>query len=155
MASGLNIGYWSPDCEAWFQSRARTISDGTSTIKNAHVWSQAMKFEKPRVLILLWFTRSVTSFSHTYSTSDSSFSCLLHLWLIILTLAPLLTHCSHACSTSDSSFSCLLHFWLIVLTLAPLLTHHSHACSTSDSSFSHLLHLWLIEPLLYFYYIYG
>ena len=61
MTSGLNVGYWSPDCEAWFQSRARTISDGTATVKNARVWSQAMKFEKPRVLKLVQNQETITS----------------------------------------------------------------------------------------------
>ena len=61
MASGLNVGYWSPDCEAWFQSRARAIMDGSATVKNARVWSQAMKFEKPRVLKLVQNQETVAS----------------------------------------------------------------------------------------------
>ena len=50
MASGLNVGYWSPDCEAWFQSRAKEITERTASVKNAGQWAAAMKFEKPRTL---------------------------------------------------------------------------------------------------------
>ena len=53
MVLGLNVGYWSADCKAWCQSCMRTILDGTAIIKNACVWSQVMKFEKPRVLKLV------------------------------------------------------------------------------------------------------
>ena len=61
MVLGLNIGYWSPDCEAWFQYHVRTISDGTAAVKNACVWSQVMKFEKPRVLKLVQNQETITS----------------------------------------------------------------------------------------------
>lgn len=53
MASGLNVGYWSPDCEAWFQSRADEISNRTATVKNARQWAAVLKFEKPRTLKLV------------------------------------------------------------------------------------------------------
>ena len=50
MASGLNVGYWSPDCEAWFQSRAKEIKEGTASVKNTGQWAATMKFKKPRTL---------------------------------------------------------------------------------------------------------
>ena len=53
MALGLNVGYWSPDCEAWFQSRAQEILQQTATVKNAGAWAAALKYEKPRTLKLI------------------------------------------------------------------------------------------------------
>ena len=53
MASGLNVGFWSPDCESWFQSRAQEILQKTATIKNARAWTAALKYEKPRMLKLI------------------------------------------------------------------------------------------------------
>ena len=61
MVLGLNVGYWSPDCKAWFQSCTRTILDGTATIKNASVWCQVMKFEKPMVLKLVQNQKTIAS----------------------------------------------------------------------------------------------
>ena len=53
MASGLNVGFWSPDCESWFQSQAQEILQKTATIKNARAWTAALKYEKPWTLKLI------------------------------------------------------------------------------------------------------
>ena len=53
MVSGLNVGFWSPDCELWFQSQAQEILQKTATIKNARAWTVALKYEKPRTLKLI------------------------------------------------------------------------------------------------------
>ena len=33
--SGLNVGYWSPDCEIWFQAHLATIHQGTAGLKGS------------------------------------------------------------------------------------------------------------------------
>ena len=53
MVSSLNVGFWSPDCELWFQSQAQEILQKTATIKNARAWTVALKYEKPRMLKLI------------------------------------------------------------------------------------------------------
>ena len=53
MVSGLNVRFWSPDCELWFQSQAQEILQKTATIKNARAWTAALKYEKPWTLKLI------------------------------------------------------------------------------------------------------
>ena len=44
--SGLNVGYWTPDCATWFQRRLEAIRSGTALLKNAAQWKRAMLFHK-------------------------------------------------------------------------------------------------------------
>jgi hypothetical protein len=46
--SGLNVGWWTPDCEIWFQTRLNNIrsSSGTTLLKNGAQWKRAMHFNK-------------------------------------------------------------------------------------------------------------
>ena len=52
MVLGLNIGFWLPDCELWFQSQAQEILQKISTVKSARAWTVALKYGKPRMLKL-------------------------------------------------------------------------------------------------------
>lgn len=45
-SSGLNVGYWSPDCENWYQRRLQTIRDGNATLRSGTQWKDAMKMQK-------------------------------------------------------------------------------------------------------------
>lgn len=39
----MNVGYWSPDCEAWYQARLRDIRDGTAGPHTASEWKNKLK----------------------------------------------------------------------------------------------------------------
>jgi hypothetical protein len=45
MSSGLWPGYWSYNCEAWFQQRYQSIRDGAGP-KSGADWKNAMKLMK-------------------------------------------------------------------------------------------------------------
>lgn len=45
-SSGLNVGYWSPDAERWFQMRLKAIRNGTAKLRRATEWKESMKLEK-------------------------------------------------------------------------------------------------------------
>jgi hypothetical protein len=45
--SGLNVGYWSPSCEAWFQERLSKIRANKAEVRTAAQWKDAMKMWKP------------------------------------------------------------------------------------------------------------
>ncbi|TDL15454.1 hypothetical protein BD410DRAFT_699480, partial [Rickenella mellea] len=38
----LNVGYWSPDCERWFQKRLEMIRDGKADLRSANEWKSAL-----------------------------------------------------------------------------------------------------------------
>ena len=61
MVLGLNIGFWSSDCELWFQSQAQQILQKTATIKSARAWTVALKYEKPRTLKLINYQEAIAS----------------------------------------------------------------------------------------------
>ncbi|PBK83599.1 hypothetical protein ARMGADRAFT_886948, partial [Armillaria gallica] len=42
-ASGLNLGHWSPDCEAWFQRRLGDIKSGTADLRSTMQWKRSLK----------------------------------------------------------------------------------------------------------------
>ena len=42
MNSGLNVGYWSPACENWFQLRLDTIRAGTARLRTSTEWKAAL-----------------------------------------------------------------------------------------------------------------
>jgi hypothetical protein len=44
MNSGLNVGYWSPACENWFQLRLDTIRAGTARLRMSAEWKAALRF---------------------------------------------------------------------------------------------------------------
>ena len=44
MNSGLNVGYWSPACEDWFQRRLDSIRTGTARLRTSTEWKVALKF---------------------------------------------------------------------------------------------------------------
>jgi hypothetical protein len=46
-ASGLYAGYWTPNCEYWFQKRMSEIADGTATLIKATEWTNKLKLHRP------------------------------------------------------------------------------------------------------------
>jgi hypothetical protein len=46
MSSTMNVGYWTADCEKWFQARLTEIRNGTATLKTASEWRTALKLFK-------------------------------------------------------------------------------------------------------------
>ncbi|KAF8869439.1 hypothetical protein BD779DRAFT_1383671, partial [Infundibulicybe gibba] len=36
--SGLNVGYWSPDCEAWYAKRLQAIREKKGGLKTPPQW---------------------------------------------------------------------------------------------------------------------
>ncbi|KAF8583274.1 hypothetical protein K439DRAFT_1299009, partial [Ramaria rubella] len=42
----LNVGYWSPDCETWFQSRLVLIHSNSAPLRTAMQWKNALKFQE-------------------------------------------------------------------------------------------------------------
>lgn len=42
--SGLNLGYWSRDCENWFQKRLVAIHSNTAFLRTAGEWKTSLKF---------------------------------------------------------------------------------------------------------------
>src|SRR5215471_946385 len=50
--SGLNVGYWSKGCEAWFLRRFDAICSGSTTLKTTGQWREALRmFAKTRQLV--------------------------------------------------------------------------------------------------------
>ncbi|HEV7738261.1 MAG TPA: hypothetical protein VGO47_12930 [Chlamydiales bacterium] len=43
-SSGLNVGYWSADCEEWFRNRLASIKDGTAQLRSATEWKKGLRF---------------------------------------------------------------------------------------------------------------
>jgi hypothetical protein len=41
--SGLWLGYWSPDCENWFQGRLKEIRERRADLKTSNKWNSALK----------------------------------------------------------------------------------------------------------------
>ncbi|KAJ6540100.1 hypothetical protein B0H10DRAFT_1822927 [Mycena sp. CBHHK59/15] len=45
-SSGLNIGWWSPDCERWFQKRLADIEKDQATLHTASEWKRVIRFKQ-------------------------------------------------------------------------------------------------------------
>ena len=45
--SGLSVGYWSEDCERWFQKRLDQCKSGTAVLYNPGSWKHNIRFSKP------------------------------------------------------------------------------------------------------------
>jgi len=43
MSSGLWCGYWSHNCEEWYQNRHRAIMEHRAELKSATAWKTSMK----------------------------------------------------------------------------------------------------------------
>ncbi|KAJ7153188.1 hypothetical protein C8R43DRAFT_846897, partial [Mycena crocata] len=41
--SGLNTGWWSPDCEHWFQQRLAKIQSGTAELHTQTEWKRVLR----------------------------------------------------------------------------------------------------------------
>lgn len=44
--SGLNVGYWSADCESWYQRRLETIRASQIQLRSGAEWKQALRLQK-------------------------------------------------------------------------------------------------------------
>ncbi|KIJ24988.1 hypothetical protein M422DRAFT_38945, partial [Sphaerobolus stellatus SS14] len=42
--SGLNTGYWTSSCEAWYQARLIQIREGTVALRSSTEWKRALRF---------------------------------------------------------------------------------------------------------------
>jgi hypothetical protein len=45
-SSGLNVGFWSSDCETWVLGRLKEIREGTAQLKSPSQWKSLLKFRK-------------------------------------------------------------------------------------------------------------
>ncbi|KAG6839301.1 hypothetical protein C0991_004046 [Blastosporella zonata] len=45
--SGLWQGYWSPDCEKWYQTQVGKIHQGSMSLRNVPGWRKALKLDTP------------------------------------------------------------------------------------------------------------
>lgn len=45
-ASGLNVGWWSPDCEHWFRQRLAVIRSGKAELHKQADWKRFLKYYK-------------------------------------------------------------------------------------------------------------
>src|ERR1700733_1551696 len=41
--SGLNFGYWTTDCEAWYQRRLQDIKNGSAKLYGSREWRDKMQ----------------------------------------------------------------------------------------------------------------
>jgi hypothetical protein len=46
MRSKMNVGYWSPAAEHWFQTRQKQIKDGTAKLLRAAEWEANLKLNR-------------------------------------------------------------------------------------------------------------
>ena len=44
LGSGLNVGYWSKDCESWFRKRLGDIKAGKAILRTQSQWRHSLKF---------------------------------------------------------------------------------------------------------------
>lgn len=44
--SGLNVGYWSDDCELWYKGHIAKCVAGTAELKNPKDWRHSIRFTK-------------------------------------------------------------------------------------------------------------
>ncbi|KIJ34741.1 hypothetical protein M422DRAFT_134740, partial [Sphaerobolus stellatus SS14] len=40
--SGLDVGYWSSECESWYQARIKLISEGTAPLRTVEQWKKSL-----------------------------------------------------------------------------------------------------------------
>jgi hypothetical protein len=45
-ASGLNVGWWSPDCEHWFRQRLAVIRSGNTQLHKQADWKHFLRYYK-------------------------------------------------------------------------------------------------------------
>ena len=67
-ASGLNVGFWSPDCEQWFIKRRREIAQGSATFKSADQWYKALTYRK----------KDTKQFALQHDLAGHNFICFEH-----------------------------------------------------------------------------
>jgi hypothetical protein len=42
----MYVGYWSHDCEMWFEKRLKEIRDHTATLRNCTDWKSTIRLNK-------------------------------------------------------------------------------------------------------------
>ncbi|KAF8058572.1 hypothetical protein FPV67DRAFT_1427985, partial [Lyophyllum atratum] len=45
-SAGINVGYWSEDCERWFQNRLARINEGKFDLRSPAKWKSGLSFNK-------------------------------------------------------------------------------------------------------------
>lgn len=48
MSSGMNVGYWSLECEEWYQTRRDLVISGPAHPKAGDKWRTSLQRWKPR-----------------------------------------------------------------------------------------------------------
>ena len=66
LKSGLWPGYWSPQCEEWFQGRLCQIQEHTAQLKKSTKWPSALKYSHPKTksVVLVNATTSEVYLNH-------------------------------------------------------------------------------------------
>ncbi|KIJ33495.1 hypothetical protein M422DRAFT_264603 [Sphaerobolus stellatus SS14] len=44
--SGLDLGYWSSECESWYEEMLNRINEGTAKLRTSHDWKRALTRNK-------------------------------------------------------------------------------------------------------------
>ncbi|KAG6819855.1 hypothetical protein H0H93_007999 [Arthromyces matolae] len=52
-SAGINLGFWSEDCERWFQGHLKKLKDGKFLLRSTTSWKSALRFNKdtPKVTL--------------------------------------------------------------------------------------------------------
>jgi hypothetical protein len=64
MSGGLNVGYWSPTCETWFQKRLTAIRNGSAALRTAAEWRTALRFWRPTTHFIKHSSHAAATFLH-------------------------------------------------------------------------------------------
>jgi hypothetical protein len=85
--SGLDMGFWSSQCEDWFQKRLENIHQGVSRchdssdnnrpVNNMH-WKQGLKFNAATKKFKKNLDTACSNFLATKASGKSLFCCLLY-----------------------------------------------------------------------------
>jgi hypothetical protein len=65
--SGLNVSYWTPAAENWYQKCLEEIRQGTAVLRNVDWWKKAMKFQWESQ----WLVSGNEKFACEFLTQDS------------------------------------------------------------------------------------
>lgn len=67
---GLNVGYWSVDCEVWYQERLREIRLGTAELRTSVSWRDSLKFKAGHTAK---FLNGISNLADKVLTGDSAY----------------------------------------------------------------------------------
>ncbi|KAG6836524.1 hypothetical protein H0H93_007133 [Arthromyces matolae] len=52
-SAGINLGFWSEDCERWFQGHLTKLKDGKFVLRSPAAWKSALRFNKDAIKVTL------------------------------------------------------------------------------------------------------